>query len=430
MTTGVVNAQQTITNSLSVTSENVSIAGQSLHDYIASVVNEVLGGTVISPVSSIDTIDTHVISPLDQSAISVKLENNKLSIINGKSGTGSAVATFDREGNATLSGSLSVGQDASIAGTLHASKIIADTIEGLNVNASTVSANYITNVTNIYNNNGSNFPTIDASASGTGNPGLFDQLFNGSKNYISIASFSSQLAYVANLGATNLSVAQGLTVYGPTSLSDTSVVGQLSIDGQLILSQNSINTLGTDLNLQPLRQGGLSIMAGLIYIDSNGNATFNSDLTVKGNLYARNISPVDGGDLSLVLGTASASFNVKGSSSSAILSVNQTGDLTASGAATFGKLNLASANSGVTVVSPTEVIASSSAGTITLTANNYQVKVDNPLVTDKSLIYITPVGDTLGKNLYLSDQVSGSSFTAKISSPIPNDIKFNYLIIN
>ena len=76
--------------------------------------------------------------------------------------------------------------------------------------------------------------------------------------------------------------------------------------------------------------------------------------------------------------------------------------------------------------------------TIILKANRSEVTVNNKLVTQNSLIYITPTGDTQAQSLYLLRQVpekltlpgSEGSFTVGISQPIPIDLKFNFLIIN
>ena len=294
----------------------------------------------------------------------------------------------------------------------------------MNIQASTVSANYITNIYNSTNP----FPTLNASPSNySSGSGTFANFFAGN-NYINIATFSSQLAYVDNLSAANASFSQGLMVFGPTSLSDTSIVGQLSVNGSLILADNSINVLGNDLNLQPLRQGGLSIMAGLFYIDTNGNATFGADATVKGTLYANIISPIPGNNLSVKLGSNS-NLNVKNASGTAVLSVNPLGDLVASGAATISKLNF-NLVAPALAVSPTEVIATGSAGTASINSSRTEITIDNSLVTDKSLIYITPKGATNNQVLFLQRQVPGKSFTVGVENSSFNDIKFNWIIVN
>ena len=377
-----------------------------------------------------------------------------MSVLNTNSASGSAVATIDNLGNASFSGqltsnSLSTG-DATISGTLHAGRILASDIVGLHIQAATISAQYITNnITNVYNSTPSATGNNNASGSANSNFGLIadqatqnaNNLITNAGNYIDISSFSGQFAYVENLSAATASFSQGLMVFGPTSLSDTSIVGQLSIDGNLILANDSINVLGDDLNLQPLRQGGLSIMGGLVYIDTEGNlkvggnAEFAKDVKVGGTLSANIISPLPGNDLTL--GNGNSNLEVKGASNSAALSVNSLGDLIASGAATISKLNLSLIQPAF-AISPSEVIATGSAGTAQITAHQTEVTIDNRLVTDKSLIYITPTSNTNNQVLYLLRQVpensvlSGAegSFTVGLQNPSNAVIPFNWIIVN
>ena len=166
---------------------------------------------IISPIASIQEIHTNIISPLAQGNLTVKLSPNKESSFVIQNSSGSAVATIDNSGNATFSGTLS-SADASVSGILRARKIIVDEIEGTS-------------------------PTPD---------------------YIDISTLSSQFVYIDNLNATTASFAQGLIALGPSSVSDISVAGQLSIGTNLILADNSINVLGHDLEIQPLKQGGVS----------------------------------------------------------------------------------------------------------------------------------------------------------------------------
>ena len=430
------------TNSLAIATENFSIAGQSIQDFIVSVVNNAISngtiqqfnnGGLISPIASIDEVHTNLISPLaEDSHIAVKLDDTKFQILNTKYSTGSAVASFDNLGNATFSGILSsrgleVKDDASISGTLRARRIIADQIEGLNIKASTVSANYITNITNVYNSSNSAFPTLTASPSGS------TQYAIDTGGYINIATFSSQLAFVENLNSVKGVFSQNLSVFGNTTLSDTSVVGQLAVGGSLILADNSINVLGSDLALQPLRQGGISIMAGIIYIDTNGNVKIGNDAIVEGTLYANQIAPLAGKDLTFKLASDSAKTNklvVKGASNSAVLSIDNLGNIIASGAASIAKLNLNNIVSPALAVSPTEITATGSAGTAKINTGRVEMTINNPLVTENSLIYITPTSNTQNQVLYLLRQVPNESFTVGIQSPTTVDIPFNWIIVN
>ena len=136
------------------------------------------------------------------------------------------------------------------------------------------------------------------------------------------------------------------------------------------------------------------------------------------------------------LNTGNSNLKITNASNAAVLSVNPLGDLVASGAATFSKLNLGLIQPAF-AISPTEVIATGSAGVVVLKANRTSVTVQNSLVTKNSLIYITPVGQTFGQNFFLQQQVPNDplnnipgSFTVGTGTALPADTNFNFLIIN
>jgi hypothetical protein len=164
----------------------------------------------------------------------------------------------------------------------------------------------------------------------------------------------------------------------------------------------------------------------------NGKAIFNN--TVLANV----ISPLSNTkNLTIQLGQnspatgsalATATLNVENASGSGIFNIDQLGNVVASGEATIGKLNFALVQPAL-AVSDTEVIATGSAGTAVVKAHQTEITIDNPLVTSKSLIYITPVGNS-GVIPYLTRQVPGSSFTVGTPAPLPTDTTFNWLIVN
>ena len=386
--TGFIKASEVTTNSLIVTSDSVIIGGQNLKDYIVAVVDE-LGirnqeSSIISPVVKTNQLFTNIISPLAQdSNISISLHDSQFIIHDSRDASGSAVATIDNQGNASFSGQLQTNElltnqlttnDASISGILRARNIIADSIQG----------------------------------------------------FIDIASFSAALTYVPNLQAEQGLFNQGLMVFGSTSLSDLSIVGQLSIGGTMFVTDNSIETLGTNLSLQSLRQGGLSIMGGLVYVDTDGNLKVKGNVSIFGQLAVNIISPLPTSDLV-----------VNNASGSSVLSINQKGDIVASGSGTFSKLNFSLIQPAL-AVSATEVIASSSAGAAKISSYQTEVTIRNALVTDKSVIYITPVGTPSAQSPFLMRQLPNEpalsgiegSFTVGVESPNKNPIPFNWLIVN
>ena len=166
-------------------------------------------------------------------------------------------------------------------------------------------------------------------------------------------------------------------------------------------------------------------MGGLVFIDTDGNLKMQGNLSIAGKLAVNIISPLPSSDLVV--------NNAEGEE---ILSVNQTGDIVASGSGTFAKINF-SLIAPALAVSPTELIASSSAGSANISSYRDEVTIKNILVTDKSVIYITPVGTPSAQAPFLmrqlptkSDFEQVGSFTVGIESPNKNPIPFNWLIVN
>ncbi len=312
--------------------------------------NRKISTKIISPIAQIDRIHTNIISPLTSEAVTID---------------GHVVITKDLEvqGNARFAGDIEARR-ATFSGELRAKKIIVDDID---TNA-TVSAKLL--------------------SSALLSP---DEL----------ASYSGQLS-LETLNASFGKFVQGLIAIGPTSLTDTTISGNLNIGKHLVIADESLNVIGADIAIQPLRQGGISLLSGLIYIDTEGkisivnNATFGKDVTVYGKLSA---------------GT-----------------INSIGDLIASGAATIKKLNLDIPEA--IAISDTEIQASGSAGIATISAQKTSLTIYNPLVTEKSLIYITPREQTDNQVLYLLRQMPNTSFTVGIQQAPPTELPFNWLIVN
>lgn len=404
---GLVQASEIITSSLIVTSDSIIVNGQNLKNYIVNVVSEsgIMNqeSRITSPVINTSQLAANVISPLGESLIvrlatpSAEIHDSQFIIQNS---SGSAVASIDDSGkiiankleirenlnaqSASISGNLNAG-DASISGTLRAGNIIADSITGLEAK-----------ISSIY-----------------------------STNFANIASYSAQFSYVPDLAAERAQFNQGLMVFGPTSLSDLALAGRLSIGGTMFITENSIEALGADLSLQSLRQGGLSVMGGLVYIDTEGNVKIEGNLSVTGKLAVNIISPLPSADLV-----------VNNASGSSILSINQAGDVVASGSGTFAKLNF-NLVAPVLAISSTEVIASSSAGATSIAPFQSEITIRNALVTNKSVIYITPVGTPSAQTPFLmrqqgldSSSSQFGSFTVGVQSPTNHSLDFNWLIVN
>lgn len=445
--TGLIETENAIVNGTlvarNIVADTITIDGQPLEDYIATIIGK---QRFISPVSEIDTLRTNVISPLDGNGVAINLENRpnatdpaRLDITNGQE----TVATIDSAGNArfdgdiesrrasfsgqlaastaefneaSVSGNLTsdslTSQNATIAGTLTADRIVAKDIEGLNDQIAAITQKNL------------------------------DEIRNNQTNTTPQAEFIE----VSNIKAGFAIIDQGLTAFGPSTFNQASVMDSFSVGTDFVINNGSINVLGSDLEIQPLRQGGVSFLAGLVTIDTTGNMTIQGDLNVNGTLYAKNshvenelnvagklssniISPLSESSLSVLLASESANLAVRNASNSAVFGVNSTGDVEASGSATFSKLNFNLVGD-AHAVSDTEVVASGSAGAAQVKATKTEVTIYTPHVTEDSLIYITPVGNTNNVSVYLLRQTPQESFTVGVSKQSAIDIPFNWIIIN
>ncbi|HRN96400.1 MAG TPA: hypothetical protein PLD54_03065, partial [Candidatus Levybacteria bacterium] len=398
-----------VVNQLNVTSDNVSINGMRLSDYITSLLP---GNT--STLRHGENISTNVISPLSQTSdIALSLENSQLSILN-PSATESAVATIDNQGNAQFNGTLTAQNiesegNATIAGSLTVDTLKAKTIEGLE-------------------------DTVNSLAS------RFMGTHNESGNYIDVSTMSAQFALFH----------ENLLSLGTTTMREAAIMDSLSIGTQLMIGPESLDVLGSDLQIQPLRQGGVSFLGGMMALDRDGNlhvggnAQFAQNVTINGGLFANILSPLAEHDLDILLGqknsTESSKFRIVNGSKTPVLTINDRGDvyssgsaefmgdLVASGSAFLSKLNIFSQDA--QAVSENEMVASSSAGTAILKAYKREVTIKSPYVQAKSLIYVTPNGDTGNQVLYLLRQSENGSFTVGVSDVLNRDISFNWIVVN
>ena len=427
---GVLEVQKISTNSLAVATEDITIGTQTLREYISSIVNEILDKRLAED----NNKTIIVVSPL---AGSVKAEASQPD-------TSISTASADLEPSPTPNASPSPTPVASISATYitniynttsespatpSASPTLSPTPSPSPSEAASVSATPSPTITPALD--------VDTNATASSTPLVTDYSLVQAltkqrlqQNSADIATFSAELAYVPNLKSDFATFDQGLIALGPTSLTDASINGQLSVGQSMIMTENSINTLAGDLNLQPLRQGNLSIMGGLVAIDTSGNlnvegnANFAKDVTVRGVLATNVIKPVPDSELAIqlqgdVVGSGSARF---------------ANELEAQ-RGKFGDLKIVRGAQADT--SFTETVASSSAGTAVITANETERTIITPHITADSLIYITPVSATYGVTPYIARQTihdnavnTRGSFTIQVSQKVTQDIKLNWWIIN
>jgi len=362
---------------------------------------------------------------------------------------------------------LQVNTDATVAGTLHAKKIVAEEIVGLKgkfgeLIAATVSAERIEGLEERLaqlemapSPTPSPEPVVEEEPAATESSTLLagdieamvDEILNSS-----LETFPQ--ADLTDINGEDLKIANSLTVLGLTSLADTSVAGNLSVDGTLAISGNSIDTLTDTLYLQSLGLGGVDILAGKIVIDGSGNLTVSGDVTVKGSLFANIISPLPEQDLVINLKNtditdANTDLTDSGFGRLIVKGVDEevVASIEATGTATFKKLAIAKAEEEVTQVSETEVETNATAGKAVLPDGETEITIKSQFVTDKTMIYVTPTSDTQNKVLFVKAkkghkdaendengyEISSEEkgwFTVAIDTAIDKDIEFNWWIIN
>jgi site-specific recombinase XerD len=426
---GAIQAQTITSQSLHIATDNITIGGQTLKEYVAGIVEEILNkefdkrlAEAIPPTQIVSPVASDSARPIDQS------------ISNGVSPT-PITSTNAQELTASTSGT-----------TIYN---IYNSIASVSAQASSSATPSPTDTPPIASPSGSEIKPANSETNNS-QTDTFDSENIGNNHFEPAASLSAQLNNTPNFQSNFDTFSQGLISLGPTSLTDVGVSGTLSINNNLKITADSINTLGSDLNIEPLKQGNVVFMGGLVAIDTqgnlqvNGNATFAHNLSVGGELAAGIIAPVPDSDLVINLKDKSnkthSSLLITNATGSGVLQINQSGDLSSSGAATFTNI----ASNGFSIIrgaeadtSMTQTVANESAGSGVITAYETQRTIVTQYVTDHSLIYITPTSETGNVTPYLArqtveNQTNGTkgSFTVAIPTSITKNIGFNWWIVN
>jgi len=417
---------------------------------------------LISPLAEIEEIKTERISLAEITSSSesgdivinleIPTESSESSesafgqlIIKGQEGQ--EVASIDAEGNATFAGTLTANE-ATIAGTLYADEIITKhgKFGDLLVNEIAKIETPIESMDESFINEA------------TDSAILSEEEINNLINEIlaSAPEATSQAELSENINIPN----------------DLLVANSLNIGGTLSLADNAVNTLSGPLYLQSLGLGGIDILAGKIVIDSSGNLIVSGDVTIKGKLATKSINPLPENDLVIDLAqlpitseendgfeleatqSAFGKLLVKGFEGQTVASID------ASGSAYFASLGLeadySAAQSGAIIAAADNyqengeyspaIKTNATAGIGLLPANEQEIMIYNPKITDKSLIYITPLTDTENKVVFVKAKKAQKNaeidaegneipeekgwFKVAISTPINQEIKFNWWIIN
>ncbi len=268
-------------------------------------------------------------------------------------------------------------------------------------------------------------------------------------DFANLNQSSDKLTYVPNLKSDTAMFSNGLIALGPSSLTDVAVSDLLVIHNNLKITSDSIDTIASDLNIQPLRQGNILLQGGLVAIDTegnlkvNGNANFAQNVNVNGQLAAGIIAPVPNHDLTVSLDNKSKSGSnmiINNATGNHVVQINQQGDIIASGQAQFNSI----ASQGFAIIrgveadaSNTITVADGSGGKGIISAHQTERTIITPYVTTHSLIYVTATSNAGSSQPYVARQTpedpnggTKGAFTVEIPAGVSHDISFNWWIVN
>jgi hypothetical protein len=204
-----------------------------------------------------------------------------------------------------------------------------------------------------------------------------------------------------------------LAVLGSATITDLNIANVLTVNQNLLLTQNSLSTLNDTLYIQPSGQGAINFLSGIMTLDSTGKAYLNGDLTVVGNL-----SVNDTLIASQITPAAEQSLDIRIASESAVSIYNLIADekvasIDASGSGSFSSLNLKASGT-----------ATISAGT-----NNALVATDQIGVNSQVIITFTNSYAPATK-YWVSKDPDNHQFSVFVNYPVNNPTSLDWLIIN
>ena len=407
--------------------EAQEIATDSFYAFQGTIDNLLITGGLVTPV-----IQTETISPLADSDIIIDLENTSPDSTESSFGKlliegvdDEVVASIDAEGNATFSGT--VAADEVKTDELHAGKIYADEIIARNGSFGEISSETSSSIT---------LEEIEELLRAAEE----DQeiLVDAANSNIFTATESATLEELAisDLYVTNQAAINALSVTASLSIGTDFIVQSSQTDENIQV--NSIDTLTAPLKLQSLALASVEIMAGLVKIDTNGNVEIAGDLYIAGRIESSGLTlkakpeeenqDKDFGKLLSLQG----------------LGGNEVASIDASGAAQFatlkaGKLIIAGSQATTSATFTGLVIeTNATAGTAKIPAGSREVIIENPNVTDYTLIYVTPLSSTKNHVLYIKKKESCSLssytcqpyFVAGFDEALTSSVEFNWWIID
>ena len=202
----------------------------------------------------------------------------------------------------------------------------------------------------------------------------------------------------------------------------TDLIVQQILDGQNNLVASSFDTLSAPLSIQSAGLQPVSIMAGKILIDTNGNVQIDGNLAVTGTITTSGINLKE---------------NENGKVLSLVDSQNfEQGYLSASGSAKLKDISTdqikITADQSATSSSTLQGNAyetSATAGKAKIAEGTSDVIIRNPKVKSDSLVFITPLTSTGNYTLYVKSQTDGE-FSVGFNNITETEVSFNWWIVD
>jgi hypothetical protein len=414
--TGLVETENIIVNNVLIAKnaifENVKAGAivtkefvtNSLVAFQATIDNLIVRNGLVSP-----SVQTALISPLaDQKDIVVKIGNTNTATNSSEPGklivenaSGSAVASIDEAGNATFSGDI------------NARKIYADEIIAGKVTFSDLFSASSSGITR---------DEVEAmlKEAEVGQQTLADSL----KGNIFAATDSANINEIAvnSLYVTGQAAINSLSLTKSLSLGTDLVISSQISDNQIIV--NSIDTLSAPLQIQSLALAPLEMMAGKVRIETNGNMIVTGDLFVAGRIESTGLTlnQPEGSSFGDLL-------NVKDSLGNSVASIDSSGSAKFNSVETNQLVIAAGQNASQSALAVNGIITTNAtAGKATIPADISEITIQNPKITDYTLVYVTPTSSTLNNVLYVKSKGAGF-FTVGFSRPLLIDAEFNWWVV-
>ncbi|MDA1079967.1 MAG: hypothetical protein O2840_04755, partial [bacterium] len=244
------------------------------------------------------------------------------------------------------------------------------------------------------------------------------------------------------LSSAALFVDQYFSVNGTGYIADSLGIGnKLYVGDGLEFSDGMIayNPTGVErptLYVQPAGNGSISLLAGLMILSDDGTVAINGNLNVAGTVEADTLltnllQPADFGNpfQVQVAGISTESGQV---TESRFEIINELGTPVATISAQ-GKANFAG---GIGVGSDTQLATESgtlntdkTSGKATIAAGTSELVINSTALSEDSLVYVTPVGSTGNKVLYVKSQQAGQ-FIVGFDTAVITNVPFNWWVVN